>query len=142
MSYAIKQDILDQMDEDVLIQLTDDTDAGAVNDAIVAKAIDRADAEVDGHCQGRYDIPLSPAPDTIRDRSVDIAIYHLYSRRGEPPGNIVERYKAAIRFLEKIATGAIRLGALTPVPTDGNQPIRVNKTASDRIFPKSVLNLY
>jgi len=132
-------DILDQIDEAILIQLTDDTGAGAVDEDKVTKAIEDADATIDAYCQGRYTIPLSPVPDKIRQVSVDIAIYNLFSRRGDAaPETRKDRHKEAIRFLEKVGEGKIRLGAATPAPS--NTPDTVNISSNKRIFDRDKMS--
>ncbi len=134
MAYCTQSDIIEQLDEDILVQLTDDAGTGDVDESAVERAIADADAEIDAYCQGRYDIPLSPVPAMIRRISVDIAVYHLCSRRGEPPDVRKDRYKNAVRFLEKVMTGGIKLGATEPTVTDGNQPVRVTTSKDDRAF--------
>ena len=75
MPYATQADILDQLDEDILIQLTDDADTGDVVDDVVTRAIADADAEIDGYCGKRYSVPFDTVPPIIRKFAVDIAIY-------------------------------------------------------------------
>ena len=56
MAYSTQTDLLEQITEDELIQLTDDADAGAVDSDAVTRAIVDADAEIDGYCGSRYDL--------------------------------------------------------------------------------------
>jgi phage gp36-like protein len=134
MAYCTEDDILLQLDRDTLIQLTDDDNEGKIIDDHVTAAIADADAEIDAHCQGRYDIPLSPVPAMIKKISVDMAVYHLYSRRHDVPEIRKDRYKNAIKFLEKVMKGEITLGATTPTVTTTNQPVRVTTSKDDRTF--------
>ena len=138
MAYSAKADILEQLDEDVLIQLTDDDDAGSVDDDKVTRAVADADATIDAYCQGRYTIPLSPVPDKIRQVSVDIAIYNLYSRRKGAPETRKDRYNAAIRFLEKVSEGKIKLGASTPAATNTANSVKIDY--NDRIFTRDKMS--
>ena len=135
MPYCTQDDILQQLDEDTLVQLTDDVGIGSVDADVVTRAISDADATIDAYCQGRYSVPLDPVPGMIRKISVDISIYNLYSRRvDEVPDSRLERYKNAIRFLEKVAAGQISLGAAAPAPeTTGNS---VDIDQADRIFTR------
>jgi phage gp36-like protein len=138
MSYSAKADILEQLDESVLIQLTD-PDGAAVDDDVVTRAIEDADATIDAYCQGRYTIPLSPVPDKIRHLSVDIAIYNLFSRRGDAAPEVrKDRQKEAIRFLEKVSTGTIRLGAATPALA--NTRDTVNIASNTRLFDRDKMS--
>ena len=102
MAYCTKADILEQMEQDVLIQLTDDDDAGVVDDDKVTRAIANADAEIDSYCGTKYTVPFTTVPPIILTVSVDIAIYNLYARRRGAPETIKERYDDRIAFLEKI----------------------------------------
>ena len=139
MAYCIQDDILDQVDEAVLIQLTDDAGAGAVDADKVTRAIEDADGTIDAYCEGRYTIPLSPVPDKIRQISVDIAIYNLFSRRGDAAPEVrKDRHKEAIRFLEAVRDGKARLGAATPAPA--NTPDTVSISSNTRIFTRDKMS--
>ena len=60
-------------------------------------------------------MPLSPVPDIVRAYCADLAVYELYSRsQGGMPEDRRERYRDAIRFLERVAAGTISLGAQDP----------------------------
>lgn len=139
MAYSAKSDILEQLDKAILIQLTDDDGIGVVDDDKVTRGITDADATIDAYCQGRYSVPLSPVPDKMRQVSVDLAIYNLYSRRGDAaPETRRDRHKEAIRFMEKVAEGKISLGSSAPAPeTTGNS---VDIDQSDRIFTRDKMS--
>jgi len=138
MAYSVQDDILDQLDEDALIQLTD-PDGVAIDDDKVTRAIADADATIDAYCQGRYTVPLSPVPAKIRQISVDIAIYNLYSRRDDTAPDIrIERHKEAIRFLEKVSEGKINLGAATPAATNTRDTVDI--TSNERIFDRDKMS--
>lgn len=119
MAYSTQTDILDQLDEVRLIQLTDDANTSAVDEARVTKAIADADEEIDGYVGSRHHVPLDPVPAIIRKFSVDLAIHNLYARRDKTNETREARYKNAIAFLEKVALGKISLGANDP---EGNPP--------------------
>ena len=139
MAYSTKSDILEQLDEAILIQLTDDDSIGAVDDDKVTRAIADADATIDAYCQGRYSIPLDPVPGKIRQICVDLDIYNLYSRRGDAAPEIrKDRHKEAIRFLEKVSEGKISLGASTPAPETTGNSVDINQ--NDRIFTRDEMS--
>jgi len=138
MPYCTQDDILEQIDEAVLIQLTDPLGA-AIDDDVVSRAIEDADATIDSYCQDRYSVPLDPVPAKARQISVDIAIYNLYSRRGDTAPEVrKDRHKEAIRWLEKVNKGDIKLGAATPasINTSGS----VNISSNDRIFDREKMS--
>lgn len=81
---------------------------------LVEEAIEDADAEIDGYLAKRYDVPMSPAPRVLNKFSKDIAAYNLMSRIGineqDRDKTYLNRYNAAIRFLEGVAKGTISIG--------------------------------
>lgn len=137
MAYTVKTDILEQISEAELIQLTDDVGAGSVDDAVVTRAIADADAEIDSYCGSRYTVPLSPVPARVRQLSVDIAVYHLYARRaGTLPEERKTRYQDAVRFLRDVASGkASILGVDAPAEVTDSGP-RATTVKSDRVFSR------
>lgn len=139
MAYCTQSDITEQLDAATLIELTDDEAAGEVDEDKVTRAISSADATIDAYCQGRYSLPLSPVPEKIRDFSVDIAIYNLYSRRGDLiPDNRKNRHKEALRFLEKVAEDKIGLGAASPAPETTGAAVDVDYNT--RIFTRDKMS--
>ena len=138
MSYCTKSDILEQLDEDVLIQLTDDEDTGSVDDDKVTRAIVNADAEIDSYCGTKYAVPFTTVPDIILAVSVDIAIYNLYARRKGAPESIEKRYNSRIAFLKDVSKGTATLGKDDPdgAPSDQNTP---EISSSDRVFSRDKL---
>lgn len=142
--YSTLDDIKKLIPEEIVIQLTDDEDLGAVNQARVDEAIAQADAEIDSYCGTKYSVPFSsPVPDIVKKISVDIAIYNLYSRKVEKiPDTRADRYKNAIRQLEGISKGLISIGeAEAPAPTTQGSP-ETNKETNDRIFTREKMEDY
>jgi len=136
MAYSTQDDMLQQLDETSLIRLTDDAEDGVIDAEVVTRAITDADATIDAYCQGRYTVPLTPVPDKIRGISVDIAVYNLYSRKGDTAPDIrKDRHKEAIRFLEKVSEGKIKLGALTPAPINTADSVQIE--GNDKIFTRT-----
>lgn len=138
MAYCTKADILEQLEEDVLIQLTDDEDAGVVDDDKVTRAIANADAEIDSYCGTKYTVPFTTVPPRILSVSVDIAIYNLYARRRGATESIKERYRDCIAFLKSVSKGEATLGEGDPdgTPAGTNYP---EISSSDRIFSREKL---
>lgn len=132
MSYCVQADILEQISEDIVIQLTDDDGIGEIDTSVVTRAIADADAEIDGYC-GKYDLPFSPVPVMIRKISVDLAICNLYARRKGVPEDRQKRYDNGIRFLRDVSAGKVTLGADAPEPNIDGGPEATTKK-SDRIF--------
>jgi len=143
MPYSAVADIRDALDEAVLIYLTDDEGAGLVDEDRVTAAIAAADAEIEGYCQKRYDLPFDPVPAIIRTLSVDIAVYKLFTRRGFREDSadkaVAEKYKNAVRMLKDIASGVLQIGTgATPHPA----PRQVLTRTRTKLFSEDELDKY
>lgn len=112
MTYASQQNLIDRFGEDELIQLTDRENLGAIDAAVVARALADADAEINGYLSTRYTLPLSPVPAVLEKLACDIARYQLFENAVTEI--VKQRYENAIRFLKDVAAGKVTLGV------DGN----------------------
>lgn len=108
----IKADALNMIIGDEYIE--DEAEREARIIPIIEEAIKDADGEIDGYLVKRYSVPLSPTPKVINKFSKDIAVYNLFSRagidEGEKEKNFLNRYKAAVKFLENVAKGVVDIG--------------------------------
>lgn len=111
--YATLDDLLAECPEDVLVQLTDDEGAGAIDASRVTAALRSAAVVIDGYVAFKYrtDTEGAPIPPLLVELARDIALYKLHLRRGQPPERIETAYKAATATLGQIAKGAIKLDA-------------------------------
>lgn len=145
MPYCALADIIDQVPEQKIIELTDDENLGEVNTARVDKAIATAGSIIDGYLRGRYTLPLDIVPDLIKTIAVDLSVFKLYERRREMdmPETLVNRYKNAVKLLEQIQKGLISLGIEdTASAAGGSGSYKTNKTAEDREFSKEKLKTF
>lgn len=116
MAYCSEDDILRMLPQAELAELT--AESGDIPDPeVVAAAINQAGAEIDSYLQVRYSLPLSPTPGLIKPLGVDLAIYHLYSRRGVMPPVRRQNYEAALSFLKAVAAGQAGLGEVAGEPS-------------------------
>ena len=115
--YAAKQDLVARFGENELIQLTDRTNAGIIDETVLEQAINDANAEINGYLGGRYQLPLAIVPASIKPLCCDIARYKLYDDQSSEQVN--KRYDAAIRFLSSVSKGHISLG----IDTGGEKAI-------------------
>lgn len=93
--------------QDILIKLTDDEGAGAVNTARAEAAITSAQALVDSSLSRLYSTPVAGPPDIVKKMTSDIAVYNLYQRAGEIPEGVRAAYAATMTVLEKASRGEI-----------------------------------
>jgi len=137
VAYCSQADLLERITAQELTDLTDDSGAGEPDAGAVARAIADADAELDAYLGKRYRVPLSPAPELVRKLSVELAVYHLYSRRRGAPEEWRQRYEDNRRLLEHIARGRVSLGAAEPEGSPAGQP--VDTASQPRIFTRRTL---
>lgn len=143
MAYCTQNDILDQISETELIELTDDSDTGVIDTDIVDRAVDDADSEIDGYCNVRYTVPFSAenggVPNLIRKFSVDIAIYNLFARRHRVELDRKERYDNAVDYLKDVSKGVATLGT-DAVLSDADGGPKASTNILDRIFTRGRLS--
>lgn len=121
---------------------TDVVEMNTINSDVITQAIIDADAEIDAYCGSQFSgLPFSNVPDIVRAKAVDIAIYHLYSRRQGAPEWRSKRYDDAIRFLAKVSEGKITFGADQAEIADTGGP-EANTSSDDAIFTLQTLSNY
>lgn len=108
----IKDDTLNALIGDEYID--DPTEREAKILPIIQEAMVDADGEIDGYLAKRYPVPLSQIPKAINKFAKDIAVYNLFSRIGIDESNreknYLNRYQAAVKFLQMVATGQVDIG--------------------------------
>jgi phage gp36-like protein len=134
MAYCSADDLLKMIPQADLADLT--VESGEVPDSlIIAEAISKAGAEIDAYLGVKYVVPLSSPPDQVKALAVDLAIYHLYSRRSIVPPVWQQRYEAAIAFLKQVETGEVVI-----VGPGGEAPTRAKEVtdadSAHRVFSR------
>ncbi|MCE5333844.1 MAG: DUF1320 domain-containing protein [Desulfobacteraceae bacterium] len=110
MAYCTQADILKEIDESVLIELTDlETPTGAIVTANVDSAIVRAGAIIDGYLSRKMSVPADVTP-TLTALAVDLAIYTLMSRKENVTKQREARYDSAMAFLKAVVDGTASIG--------------------------------
>ena len=138
MPYTTLQNLTDRFGERLLVDLTDRAElaTGVVDTDVVDQAIADTDAMIDGYVARRYALPMATVPPLIASLALDIAIYKLHVF--DPSDKIANDYKAAMKSLEGISGGSIRLPiAGAEAPGSGTSGARV----TDRDRPMTAENL-
>ncbi len=139
--YATLADILEQVDQDTLILLTDDTQAGTVDETAVDRAVANGAAVIDAHCGNRYVVPFGdPVPALVRLFAVDLAVYNLYSRRThvDMPDVIGERQKQVLAHLRLVQQGKATIGK-DPDLVAGSESNSALVSGNERIFTRKTM---
>ena len=131
--------------EQTLIELTDDTDLGVVDQEKIAGCIEAADSEIDGYIPEEFALPLVPVPRVISRISTVISIYNCFARyAGSIPDTWKDQYDNVVKLLEKIQSKKIKLRqedeAGEPVEPAPAQRIKASSPA--RIFTAEKLSGY
>jgi phage gp36-like protein len=147
VSYITAQDLLDELGEAKLIQLTDDTRSGLINAARVDKAIQYGVGIFESYIRTRYALPV-PATQMVKATCLDLAVFHLYkSRATEAEGVYRVRKDAhdnAIKFLQSVQAGkaALDVPAAEETTTNPANPDRVLRGNSNPVFTSDKLKSF
>jgi phage gp36-like protein len=112
VSYITTQDLLDELGEDTLVKLTDDSGGETVNEARVAGVIANATGVFEGYIRGRYSLPVPTTP-LVKQIVKKIAIFELYERWSTMDEGLYKvrrnAYQDAINQLKDIQKGLAAL---------------------------------
>ena len=114
MPYATVDDMIAAFGEAPLVELTDRAGTGNLDTEVLAAAMARAEAEVDGYLKQRYPAGLNTESDLVRGIVCDLCRYNLYV--SDAPETVVERKQNAVRQLQSIAAGRLSLGVVNAPP--------------------------
>lgn len=123
--YCTQQQLIDRFGEQVLIQLTDRSGSGQIDEAVLTEAIADAGAEIDMHLAGRYALPLSVVPLPLSRIACLLVRDLLATDSDQADEHWTKQAEAARKLLKEIAAGRVNLGvdaaAVTPSASDGAQ---------------------
>ena len=150
MSYCDLDDLKKSLPTQVIKELTDDKGEYVSGDftsemtAIITETIASADAIIDDYCRGRYTLPFTTVPQTIKHAAVTISIYLLSSRIKQLSLEDIRRanYEDTLQYLVRVSNGMVTLD-IDPTPESTTiVPTKSNKTTADRMFPTTTLNKF
>jgi phage gp36-like protein len=120
MTYATPADLEAAFGASELRALADRDRDGAPDPAVMTRALEDADAEINSYLAARYALPLSPVPAQIRAIACDVARHRLDALN---PRDVVEtRYRAALAALRDLSTGKATLGQAGAAASDPAAP--------------------
>lgn len=94
--YATEADMVKRFADDIEeLKLMHADAAASINEALQDAA-----EEINGYIGGRYPLPLPNVPSNLNRMACDIARYRLYYH--QPTEEVRNRYKDAIKFLERV----------------------------------------
>ncbi|WP_308569911.1 phage protein Gp36 family protein [uncultured Haemophilus sp.] len=107
MSYATLDDLRKRYGEADLLDLAQQSD-GSWDTVKIYEALDDAAQTIDSYLAGRYTLPLTSVPAVLSRHCCYLARYFLEKNRATEQAR--QDYEDSLRFLEKVASGAISLG--------------------------------
>ena len=117
-------EFVSRVGRDQVLLLTDMGD-GRIDKGLVISALIDAQAQAEANLAGRYALPFATVPTLLLSIISDLARANLYV--DELPKNVDDKRKIALRNLEALRKGDLRLGveakAQTKAPSD---PVRFN----------------
>lgn len=138
MPYATLATLTDRYGLATLVSLTDRgaVATGAVDTAVVNRALADADALIDGYLAARYVLPLASVPPLLASIAAAVAFWSLHI--AAPDDKVRKDYDDALRQLRDIADGRLRLpvAGVEPAGTGGT-----GVTTTDRDRPMSADNM-
>src|SRR3546814_15856319 len=127
MRDASVEDLFNRFHGAELIQVTDETGNGVVDQARVDQALAAASAAIDSYLRPRYRLPLASVPVRLIDLACDIARFLLQHGGDRIPTDQAEKaHDRAISFLKDVSKGLADLGldaTGSPAPESPGAPL-------------------
>jgi phage gp36-like protein len=136
LAYASQQDLVTRYGERELVQLTDRAEppAGAIDDAVVARALDDATGEIDSYLAARYGSVLGTAAPVLRDACEILARERLFDDRVT---DAVKRDADRVRkWLHDVAAG---IALIPDISAGAPQPGPVTYRTGERVFTRDTM---
>jgi phage gp36-like protein len=137
MGYVTQADLEERFGVDEVLQLTDPTNVGVVNQSILARAISDASAVVDGYLRSAYSLPLASVPPELGRITGDLARYYLYNDRATQ--RVIDLRNEAVQWLRDVAAGraslGVAMGEVTPPSAVGGARV----SSAPRVFTPTTL---
>lgn len=128
MAYSTSDDVkIAAGGEKNLVEMADQDGDGYVDADVVARAISTADGEIDERLAKQYTVPLASVPDGIRNRSAELAVFHLkrWRNRGQMTPDDLEWKKLFFADLDGYASYALALPSSSETSTE-SAPARID----------------
>lgn len=140
MTYSTKQDLIDRFGEKELRELTDRVNRPptTIDDVVVGRALDDAEALANGYLAKLYAMPLSVVPPVLTKVCADIARYYLHGKAADKDSPVARAYAEGVSWLKDVAKGLVTIEAdgIAPAQAGGGS---VKANPSSRVFTRDSL---
>lgn len=133
MAYATQTEAITLYGETYILTSVDRDKDGSPDATAFSSALDKASNVVDSYLGVRFDVPISPVPEVLKQYTVDIAVYY-----SSPDLALTKekrrRYEDAIAWLKLVAKGQASLGLDEPSDDQEHNPVLVGNS---RLFDRT-----
>lgn len=138
--YATQSDMENRFGTTEMIQLTDHNQTGVIDAIIMTRALNDAQAVIDGYLRAAYTLPLATIPAELVRVCCDFSRFFLYDDRVTPA--VQTRRDEALSWLRDVASGRTTLGLDTLGNVVQTAEGGVKYSANPRQFNAATLSGY
>ena len=146
MNYCTTQHLIDAHGETELIQLTDRTGLGVIDNGIVNAALDKADSLINQRLRTKgWTLPLTDSvilsSADLKNLAVDITRYYLHGHLPEIPKQVQADFDLVLKTLADYVKGVLTLDIGEPpsAVNTGSGAGDVDFSAPERVFTEESL---
>lgn len=144
MSYATNADIEERLGSTAYVQLTDDEGSGSADEDKVTEARLAVEGEVNSYVGRRYAVPVTVTGNeelagVLKGVTLDLVEYRLHARRPPVPEEIRRKRDASVQWLQRVASGAVVLPAVSELATNPASGITGEVTGAPRVMSREAL---
>lgn len=136
MAYATSDEAVELYGETYILSSIDRDKDGAVDATAFSSSLDKASNIVDSYLGVRYDVPISPTPEVLKQYTIDIAVY-VSSPDLALTKEKRQRYEDAIAWLKLVGQGKASLGIDEPTE---EQEHHIQSSSNTRQMTRSKLD--
>ena len=133
MAYCTYDDVKKRIGEADLVALADYDGDDSPDTDVVAAAINDACSLIDSYLSVRFTVPVSPVPDVLRTRAVNLAVYFLRLGRDSATEDARRQYEDDVEWLREVVHGEVSLG-IEPSATEADRSPAVQYRSQPRLF--------
>jgi len=133
MAYCSYSDVERRIGEADLVALADYDGDGSPDPDVVEAAIQDACSLMDSYLSVRFAVPVSPVPDVLRTRAVNLAVYFLRLGRDSATEDARRQYEDDLTWMREVVRGDVSLG-IEPSAAEGDRAPGVIYQGRRRLF--------
>lgn len=139
MAYAGYDDAVALYGEEYVLTSVDRNQDGQDPDAFLS-ACAMASSHIDSYISVRYDVPISPVSELLKQYTIDIAIYRCSADAGTATEEKRRRYEDALAWCRDVSKGAANLGLPDPVKGVEDGTLELHSNNPTRLFTRSKMS--